>query len=392
MPVSIQERIEKKASRATYSASPELWKSALSYPFYIVIAVLILEGFFRIAGVGQGEFLQPDPQLGCRHIPGKLVTWRLEGYSSDRFNEDGLRDTEHSFAKPLGVYRIALLGDSATESMQVNMNETYGKVLEARLNDGLAHGAKANGNQPVKRFEVINFGCSSYSTGQEFIEYMTHVQKYNPDSVVVLFNRGDTTENCLNLKGKDSPEPRPYFYLGSTGLVQADNTVLQANADKLAPNPLFDFLRAHSRIYGVFTQTNLSLSLTDSRYRKFRAWLDRTASSLKGKPMVRTTTLHYPQQDEIQVTTALVRTFANFVKHNGQDFVVLLFPNSGNESYFAKQTALLKNMAKTDGFRSVDLTAKFEGSKHPSDNFLLYHFSPTGHRLVAQELAGLFIH
>lgn len=392
MPVSIQERIEQKTPAVVSPRRARWWQSALSFAFYLVVAIALLEGFFRIAGVGQGEFLQPDLHMGCRHIPGKVVTWRLEGYSCDRFNSDGLRDTEHSFAKPAGVYRIALLGDSATESMQVNMNETYGKVLEARLNESLAHHQKITGDQPINQFEVVNFGCSGYSTGQEMLEYMNHVQKYNPDAVVVLFNRGDTTENCLNLKGKDSPEPRPYFYFGQSGLVETDDTVLQANADKLAPNPLLDFLRAHSRIYGVFSQTNLSLSLTDSRYRKFRAWFDRTTALLNGKPLIRTSSLHYPQQNELQVTTALVKTFANIVRKNGQDFVVLLFPNMGNESYFAKQTALLKHTAKTDGFRYIDLTTKFQESKHPSDNFLLYHFSPTGHRLVAQELVGLFPH
>jgi hypothetical protein len=390
MPVSTQERIEHKTPPLSATPRPKWWQSAFSFALYLVIAIALLEGFFRIAGVGQGEFLQPDLQMGCRHIPGKVVTWRLEGYSCDRFNSDGLRDTERSFTKPPGVYRIALLGDSATESMQVNMNETYGKVLEARLNNGLAHNAETASNKPIKQFEVINFGCSSYSTGQELLEYMTHVEKYNPDAVVVLFNRGDTTENCLNLKGKDSPEPRPYFYLGKSGLVDTDNTVLQANADKLSPNPLLDFLRAHSRIYGVFTQANLSLSLTDSRYRKFRAWFDRTSALLHGKPLTRTTSLNYPQQDELQVTTALVKTFANLVKKNGQTFVVMIFPNMGNDPYFAKQTALLKHMSQTDDFRYLDLTAKFVASEHPSDNFLLYHFSPAGHRLVAQELARLF--
>jgi len=390
MPVTIQERIEQKTPTVASSRRAKWWQSALTFPFYLVVAVALLEGFFRIAGVGQGEFLQPDLQMGCRHIPGKVVTWRLEGYSCDRFSSDGLRDTEHSFAKPAGIYRIALLGDSATESMQVNMNETYGKVLEARLNEVLAHHQKIAGDKSINQFEVINFGCSGYSTGQEMLEYMSHVQKYNPDAVIVLFNRGDTTENCLNLKGKDSPEPRPYFYIGKSGLVETDNTVLGANADKLSPNPLLDFLRAHSRIYGVFSQTNLSLSLTDSRYRKFRAWFDRTTALLSGRPLNRTTSLHYPQQDELQVTTALVKTFANFVKKNGQTFVVLIFPNMGQHPYFAKQTTLLKCMAKTDGFNYLDLTAKFIDSKRPSDNFLLYHFSPAGHRLVAQELAGLF--
>jgi hypothetical protein len=386
MTVSTRERIDQVKPVSTSAPLRSWWQSFFAFVLYLIVAIAVLEGYFRIAGIGQQEFLQPDLIIGCHHIPGKVVTWRLEGYSCDRFNADGLRDSEHNLVKPPGVFRIALLGDSATESMQVNMNETYGKVLEAMLNERYATKPFFSAGKPFNKFEVINFGCSSYSTGQELFEYKHHVLKYHPDAVVVLFNRGDTAENCLNLKAKDSPEPRPYFFLGQSGSVQTDDTVLQANYDKLAPNPPLDFLRANSRIYGVFSQANLSLSLTDSRFRKFRSWLDRTTAMFSGKPLLRTTSLTYPQQDELQVTSTLVKTFASQVKENGQSFILLIFPNMGHDPYFAKQTDMLSQMARKDGFGYLDLTAKFVDSKRPTDNFLWYHFSPTGHRLVAEQL------
>ncbi len=104
----------------------------------LIVGIVLLEGYFRLAGVGEQEFVQPDLTMGCRHIPGKKVIWRMEGYSSDKLSSVGLRDSEHVIAKPVGTYRIALLGDSAVESMQVSMGKTFGKVLEKLLNAQLA--------------------------------------------------------------------------------------------------------------------------------------------------------------------------------------------------------------------------------------------------------------
>jgi hypothetical protein len=386
MPVSTKERIKLTPPAAIPATRRSSWHNSIGFVLYLAVAIAFLEGIFRIAGIGQQEFLQPDPQMGCRHIPNKVVTWRLEGYSCDRLNSDGLRDSEHTIKKAPGVFRIALLGDSATEALQVNMNETYGKVLEARLNKKLGGKSLRIGNRAINRFEVINFGCSAYSTGQELLEYRNHVCKYNPDSVVLLFNRGDTTENCLNLTAKDFPEPRPYFFLDQAGAPQTDSTVLKANSEKLAPNPLLDFLRARSRIYGVFSQANLSLSLTDSRYRKFRAWLDRTTAQIKGEPPRSTTRLGYPQQDGLKVTTALIKALAREVKANSQSFVLVIFPNMGHDPYFSSQVALLQRLANTEQLGYLDLTAAFLDSPRLTENFLWYHFSPTGHRLVAERL------
>jgi hypothetical protein len=385
-PTSLKQGPE-KAPGLLQAKKASWWKGAAAFVLYLCVAVLVLEGFFRFARVGQQEFLQPDPALGVTHIADKTVTWRLEGYSCDRFNHEGLRDTEHSIAKPEGVYRVALLGDSATEAMQVNIDETYGKVLESMLNQQISGKPIMLAHRVVDRFEVINFGCSSYSTGQELFQYRSQIVKYDPDAVVLLFNRGDNAENVLNRSAADSPEPRPYFFLDNHGQLKTDNTVLQANMDKLQPNPILDFLRAHSRIYGVFNQTHLSLSLTDSRYRKFHAWLDRTCALAAGKPLKRTSTLNYPQQDGLKVTTALMKTLACEVKGAGRCFVLMIFPNLSHDAYFASQIALLKELSQSEKFSYLDLTSTFTATKNPYDYFLWYHFSPLGHRLVAKTLA-----
>lgn len=98
-------------------------------------------------------------------------------------NSVGFRDAEHSASKPPGVVRVALLGDSFVEALQVPFEKTAGRVLERRL-------AATNAG----RFEVLNFGISNYGIGQSVLAWEQHARRYAPDYVFLLvggmhFNR-----------------------------------------------------------------------------------------------------------------------------------------------------------------------------------------------------------
>lgn len=348
----------------------------------IVIAILALEWFFGVCGIGQQEFLEPDQELGCHHIPGKLVTWRLEGFSNDHLSSAGWRDVEHTLAKPPGVVRIALLGDSSTEGLQVPLNSTYGRVLEKQLNE------MHSGNS----FEVINFACSSYSTGQELLQFENHVLAYHPDIVVVLYNRGDSLENVRNPL-KSNVEPRPYFYLDQSGKLQQDSTLLSNSA--LRPNPLFGFLRRNSHIYGVLTQTDLSLSIHERFYRKLRSWftsLLQLAQSVNAgwKPALPGNTT-YPVPDAMKVTDALMSRFASDCKSRHIQFILMMFPNTISDPELSMQAFDLKKLSQKAGFGYIDLTDPFLATKDPRSRFLQFHFSAEGHQVVANELCKFLL-
>jgi hypothetical protein len=496
--------IKQRGATAPRSSHRSWWLIISETIVYLAVFAALLETYFYIAGIGQQEFLQPDPELGLKHIPNKLVTWRMEGYSSEKINSDGLRDTEHSLQKPAGVYRIALLGDSATEGLQVALKDTYGKVLERMLNSQVtnlarrtswerrppaeiagacnaplqlptsaspkqgcsatpwerrlpagikgAHGAPATSDisagrsgaeQAIQRFEVINFGCSSYSTGQQLLQYRQQVLKYQPDAIVLLYNRGDSLENVIKPGANlSSLEPRPYFYLDNSGALHLEKSILQSNQDKLHSNPVLDFFRSNSRIYGVFTQAHLSLSMNDSRYRKLVSWFRsfserglpagfegahgaplpnslQTDSATKGAcnaplkepipgspaqdgsntswerrhpagftgacnapaPMT-------PPQDPLRVTLALVHTLATEAKAHHQSFIFMMFPNTIGDPDVDRQQTQLKKLAKKDGFDFIDLLPPFQNAD-PDADFIQIHFSPIGHRRVATALYNL---
>jgi len=371
-----------------FKERPKSWFSIVIETFAATFfAVIFLEIFFRLCGVGGQEFLQPDLEFGTAHIPNKQVTWRLEGYSNNYLSSRGLRDSEHVYSKPNGTYRIALLGDSATEGLQVDLSETFGKVAERLLNEELfKSNYKHNGN-PITNFEVINFGCSGYSNGQELLQYRKIVSAYDPDALFLLYNRGDSVENTLDQGNRAAAEPRPYFYVDKDLRLRQDDSVLAANADKLAPSPVLDFLRNNSRIYGAFSQMNMSLTINESRYRKLRLFLTKLMASKK--PSNAEEFVTYPKQDALLVTSSILQELAaeSHVQH--RSFCLMTFPNWVNDPILAAQYVIFEPFANLIGAHYIDLTKSFKADPQMREDFLEFHFSARGHALVARKLADM---
>ena len=114
-----------------------------------------------------------DPEIGHEHIPGAHA--RLMGVDVS-INSDGLRDKELEEAKPTGVTRILMLGDSITFGWGVPADETLPRVLERELT--------AQGAGPI---EVINSGVGNYNTAMEAGYFFDHGKAYDPDIVVLNY-------------------------------------------------------------------------------------------------------------------------------------------------------------------------------------------------------------
>lgn len=378
-----------KEQEQQLSRHPELQKSpetksrtARTLGFFLqmllfgALALLLMEAVFNFAGVGNEEFLEPDPVFGVRHIANKKVVWRLEGYSDETLSSQGLRDTEHSIQKPDSVYRIALLGDSATEGLQVPLNQTYGKVLERMLNESKQLGGK--------KAEVINFGCSSYSNGQEVFQLENQVAAYKPDLVIMMYNRGDYIENIRDPSTMKA-EPRPYFHMDESGknLLQ-DNTIMEFNKKSFEPNQMLDFLRRHSRIYGVLTHTNLALSLNEQLYSKMRNSILKLLPGTKDG--FKRVVPPYQIKDPWLVTEALIDRANKDCKAMNSEFMLVCFPNHVNDAEYGRQIANLNTLGNKECFPFLDLSEGFL-SNSEKGLFLKYHFSEAGHKLTARSIA-----
>lgn len=178
----------------------------------IAFALLAAEAGLRLVGYSAPSFYRADPCCGVSLYPGSSGVWQSEGRAEIEISSQGLRDREHELAKPANTLRIAVLGDSYAEALQVPMEQTFWAVAEQRLQGCAALGGR--------RAEVINFGVSGYGTGQELQMLRERVWAFDPDLVVLAFLTGNDVRN--NSRALEGDPTRPYFRLESGRLVLDD--------------------------------------------------------------------------------------------------------------------------------------------------------------------------
>jgi hypothetical protein len=165
------------------------------------MGAFIAEVALRVIGYSYPEFYQLDQSRGYALRPEMEGRYRKEGESIVRINSAGLRDREHALTKPADTIRIAVLGDSYAEALQVDQQQAFWVVMENQLQQCGALGGK--------KIEVINFGVSGYGTAQELITLREKVWQYSPDIVLLaVTTNNDITDNSRALKGTDEV---PYF-------------------------------------------------------------------------------------------------------------------------------------------------------------------------------------
>src|SRR5579862_4461325 len=91
-----------------------------SVPQMLLILLLIVCGLeigMRLARISFPDFGVPDPDLGWALRPGTEGIAHVENPAGVevRINSDGMRDSEHTVAKPPHTLRIAVLGNSYSE-------------------------------------------------------------------------------------------------------------------------------------------------------------------------------------------------------------------------------------------------------------------------------------
>lgn len=177
-----------------------------------LVALVVAESALYLLRVEYPRFYVVDPMCGIAHRPRAHGWFSHEGRAFVRINSDGLRDREHTLAKSLGTLRIAVLGDSYAQALQLQREQGFCSILERELGKHTA---------PGEEVEVLNFGVASYGTAQELLTLRERVWKYSPDIVLLaMFTQNDIAENRRRLIRE---ELRPYFVLRGDSLLLDDS-------------------------------------------------------------------------------------------------------------------------------------------------------------------------
>jgi hypothetical protein len=208
--------------------------SRFAYFCSFLAGLLCAEAALRLVGARFAtSFYAIDPDLGWSLRPGAEGDSVEEAVVRVKINAAGMRDDrEHEIAKAAGVYRVAILGDSFAEAMQVPLERTFSKLLERDL-------AACRGG-PV---EVLNFGVQGYGTAQELLMWRLKAARYKPDAAVLLFYTGNDLYNNHRALNPTNADAAPYFAIDNGAL-----RMLPALAQESAAREAWAGLVRYSRL------------------------------------------------------------------------------------------------------------------------------------------------
>jgi lysophospholipase L1-like esterase len=322
----------------------------------VLVSLLAAEVLLRATGaapkvyaIQKGRFqLSKNPRLGYEPAP---VDYRGKDLSFYDYlgasNREGFRDVDHALAKPPGVYRIVVLGDSIAAGLHVDRNEDiFSPILQKLLTE---RGVKA---------EVVNLAVSGYNTQQEVELFEEKGLRYHPDLVLLAYSLssrehidGDILKTLLDEEREKG------------GLSGA----------RLAAHPAL----VHSAIYRFL------------RFRVFHPRAQHVADRQSENEEQRLLAL--VSGDTVAEYFGVLRSLS---REHGFQVLVAVFPRfvrSFGNYKFAEQHRYARDLAEKNGFYFADLLAPFARCRRASsapielDNF---HPSAYGHRCAVEALAG----
>jgi len=323
-----------------------------------------------------------------------------------RINSHGFRDRERSFEKPADTVRIAVLGNSWTEALQVPQERTYTAVLEKALNEGSCFDGK--------RVEVLNFGVAGYSTAQELLMLRQEVWKYSPDIILLAFYPArDIANNVRELNNAANPEQSPY-YVNRGGRLEEDDRFRELPA--LQPRQIQlqrvryeanDRVRLLAAISALQRQLRLKFAMATMKERAERAGAENLEYSIYAPPQTA------PMAEGWRVTEGLLKLMRDEARSRGAEFRIVVLATRPQVLPDAAKSAELAVKVGVEDFTYADKRLRDFGAKESirvttlapylssyakehhtylngfnKSNWGAGHWNETGHRLAAEAIAG----
>jgi len=377
---------------------------ALLAPPLVALAALLfsmvgLEIFLRVTGMQSPFLYRRDGQVCATHVAGLEVNLPgPEGRVKVRFNRAGYRDRERSTDKPPGTLRIAFLGDSFIEALQVPFERTAGQVLEAALQKRL----------PARRIEVLNLASSGFGTDCCYLTFHHRGLSYQPDLVVLAFYIGnDVYDNHPELANEPQ---KPFFYLSGDGSLRLQPFPVRDNSVKRwlrAHSRAFLFLRNRIERLAVLRRVAVRFGLTQETTtleERLRRGKERKSNSIFVDPSS-------PLLEEAwDITDRIIGKLAEETSRRGIPVVVLIIPSAeqldedaarhyrealspapGQRLDFKLPDRRIRRILERRNLPFVDLQDVFRSNGHPIGE-LYYpgegHWTLLGNRMAADSLLG----
>ncbi len=216
-----------------------------------LVAILflgLLEGVLRLTHLfgAHPAWTEPHPRYGWRYSPNRtyLAVEENDHPITGRLSNQGWRDHDRELEKPAGTYRVALLGDSFIDAVQVELDSTFASIAERDL--------RAAGHA----VELLNFGRSGASQAEELLILEGEALRFDPDLVVLFFFPGNDIRD-LDPRTASNPH-RPFYRVGATGDLELD--VSFAESESFASHRRRNALRRRSALVNLVVSRLQKLS------------------------------------------------------------------------------------------------------------------------------------
>jgi len=363
----------------------------------LLLLLLVLEILFRATHPFGARFSYstPDTLLGSRFVRGSSY-WNTR--ENDRtitgtINSWGWRDREWTLAKPPDTRRVAVLGDSYVEALQVESDSTFLRIAERII---LARHSMTT--------EWMNFGRSSCTQTEEWLILQHHAAQFSPDVVIVVFFPVNDIDDVSPELAVDS---RPFFTLADDGALTLDSRFAHSREYRI--RELVDPLKRNSLLVSfIIERYQLLKSHTAVPPASSSAVLQRSQTSIVGGLSLCTGAPDPAAIRAYRVNKALIRAMAEFCNAHAMS---LLLVSMELPTYIPdeERKMLDRDSTFTSTFFDDDLQKyadslgiAFVGRHRACRDFYretgkslqwgtageLGHWNYDGHRFVAEQLAA----
>lgn len=383
-------------------------KKELALAAVVLLGILLVcEAALRLSHYPfEPQLYAPDAQLGWKLRAGATGVVSTENREFVRINNHGFRDVERAYDKPDSTVRIAVLGNSWTEALQVPQEKTYTAVLERKLTGSACFAGK--------RVEVLNFGVAGYSTGQELMMLQEEVWKYHPDFVLLaLYPARDIANNVRELNNAVNPDQSPYFIFAGDKLLLDDSfrklPALQPR--EMALQNVRYSINQHVRVLqaagALQSFGKVRVAMAALQQKAENAGVDNLEYTIYGPPT------DPVMQKAWRVSEALLLATRDEVRAHGAQFRVVVLPTRPQViPDQAERQTLLQKIGVTDftyadqrisgfgaraGIAVIDLAPALAAYATANNIYLngfnrsnigTGHWNETGHRVAAEAIAA----
>lgn len=194
----------------------------------LITFFIFYEAILRITEIAIPSFVYDDKDFGRTFKPNSDVIFKgAEGFYMGRVNEYGYLGKSYPIEKASKVLRIAILGDSYIEGMQLFERHHFKEKLEKCLSD------KFN-----IKVEILNFGIGGIDFRDMYFNYTHKAKKFQSDIVMFYVKKS----NLLNKEKFPSPE-----YFVENDSLKLDYSFLKSPESEMRQK--FAFIRNYSLGY-----------------------------------------------------------------------------------------------------------------------------------------------